>query len=131
MRLRFAPIPPLVALATVLVLLGGCDTVHDAVERQADSGPPVSAQEQRQISLVLASIDSGSPLAEPEDGSVFRNAEGLLPERPRGYYREYTVPTPGSTDRGARRLVIGEGGEVYYTSDHYRSFTQIDPNDIK
>ena len=48
-----------------------------------------------------------------------------MPEQPTGYYREYTVETPGSDDRGARRLVIGEEGEIFYTRDHYESFVRI------
>ncbi|MCA9982332.1 MAG: ribonuclease, partial [Anaerolineales bacterium] len=60
-----------------------------------------------------------------KDGSTFQNREGLLPSQPRGYYREYTVETPGSRDRGARRIVAGEGGEFYYTADHYASFARI------
>lgn len=62
-----------------------------------------------------------------QDGSVFRNAEGKLPDRPAGYYREYTVDTPGATNRGARRIVQGQSGETYYTDDHYNSFVTIDP----
>lgn len=58
---------------------------------------------------------------------MFGNREGILPRKPSGYYHEYTVPTPGSPDRGARRLVTGEGGEVYYTADHYASFVVVDP----
>jgi ribonuclease T1 len=56
---------------------------------------------------------------------VFRNRERLLPARRTGYYREYTVPTPGARDRGARRIVAGKEGEFYYTDDHYRSFRRI------
>ena len=54
-----------------------------------------------------------------------RYREEILPDEPRGYYAEYTVPTPGSDDRGARRIVAGEGGELYWTDDHYRSFSSI------
>ncbi|AVZ79786.1 ribonuclease [Zoogloeaceae bacteirum Par-f-2] len=77
----------------------------------------------------LALIQSGGPFPYRKDGSVFHNREGLLPERPRGYYREYTVPTPGARDRGARRIVAGgQPPEVfYYTEDHYRSFRRIEP----
>ena len=71
-------------------------------------------------------IDRGGPFPEPEhDGGTFQNREELLPDRPMGYYKEYTVPTPGSDDRGARRIVAGEGGELYYTGDHYSSFSRI------
>jgi ribonuclease T1 len=60
-----------------------------------------------------------------KDGAVFGNREGRLPARPRGYYREYTVKTPGSPDRGARRIVGGSNGEFYYTDDHYNTFKLI------
>ena len=70
-------------------------------------------------------IDRGGPFPEDEDGSTFGNFEGLLPDRERGYYREYTVPTPGLDSRGARRIVAGNGGELYWTRDHYASFERI------
>ena len=73
----------------------------------------------------LALIEAGGPFPYRQDARVFSNRERLLPPRPRGYYREYTVQTPGSRDRGARRIVTGEGGERYYTDDHYRSFRRI------
>ena len=77
----------------------------------------------------LALIQRGGPFPYRKDGTTFQNRERLLPARPRGYYREYTVPTPGSRDRGARRIVSGgEPPEVfYYTADHYRSFREIAP----
>lgn len=72
-------------------------------------------------------IESGGPFPEVEhDGGVFGNREELLPDRPDGYYREYTVPTPGSYDRGARRIVAGSPGEYYWTDDHYRSFSRVE-----
>ena len=73
----------------------------------------------------LALIRAGGPFPYAKDGSPFGNREGLLPKRNRGYYREYTVKTPGSADRGARRIVSGVPGEYYYTDDHYRSFKRI------
>jgi ribonuclease T1 len=73
----------------------------------------------------LALIKAGGPFPYQRDGAVFGNREGLLPKRSRGYYREYTVRTPGARDRGARRIVAGRAGEYYYTDDHYRSFRRI------
>ena len=73
-------------------------------------------------------IERGGPFPYDRDGTTFQNRERLLPDRPRGYYREYTVETPGSRDRGARRIVTGgQPPEVYYyTDDHYRSFRQLE-----
>ncbi|WP_020671180.1 ribonuclease domain-containing protein [Amycolatopsis nigrescens] len=71
-------------------------------------------------------IKQGGPFPYPEkDGTVFSNREGILPSCASGYYHEYTVPTPGSPDRGARRIVTGNGGEFFYTPDHYESFSVI------
>ena len=74
----------------------------------------------------LTLIDAGGPYPYGADDEVFQNRERLLPDRPRGHYREYTVETPGSDDRGARRIVAGEEGEMYYTDDHYDSFRWIE-----
>jgi ribonuclease T1 len=73
----------------------------------------------------MALIESGGPFPYRQDGAVFENREGLLPDQPYGYYHEYTVETPGSDDRGARRLVAGEAGELFYTDDHYDSFEMV------
>ena len=75
-------------------------------------------------------IRKGGPFAYAKDGSVFGNREKLLPAGPRGYYREYTVKTPGARDRGARRIVCGgsqptQPDACYYTGDHYASFARI------
>jgi ribonuclease T1 len=70
-------------------------------------------------------IRDGGPFPYAKDGSIFGNRERLLPPRQRGFYREYTVPTPGSRDRGARRIIAGDGREFYWTADHYRSFQRI------
>ena len=76
----------------------------------------------------LEAIERGGPFRYDRDGSTFQNRERRLPERPPGYYREYTVETPGSADRGARRIVSGgDPPEVYYyTDDHYRSFRRVE-----
>lgn len=73
----------------------------------------------------LTLIKRGGPFPYRKDGSTFGNREKRLPAKARGYYREYTVPTPGARDRGARRIVSGRGGEYYYTDDHYNSFKRI------
>jgi ribonuclease T1 len=70
-------------------------------------------------------IDQGGPFPYERDGATFENREGLLPYHPMGYYEEYTVETPGEDDRGARRIVAGSGGELYWTEDHYASFERI------
>lgn len=86
----------------------------------------------RQAQDVHQRILAGGPFRYEKDGVVFGNRERLLPRRSRGFYREYTVPTPGERDRGARRIVCG-GKEVrqpetcFYTGDHYASFQTIDP----
>jgi ribonuclease T1 len=73
----------------------------------------------------IALIEAGGPFPFSRDGITFQNRERLLPRHPEGYYREYTVITPGASNRGARRIVMGEGGEMYYTDDHYESFREI------
>ena len=73
----------------------------------------------------LASIRAGGPYRYSQDNKTFGNFERILPRRDSGYYREYTVPTPGESDRGARRIITGSGGEKYYTEDHYESFKFI------
>lgn len=102
--------------------------------------PPASPQSQRELLLeiapgelprearhTLALIEKGGPFPYDRDGVVFGNFEKRLPIRERGYYREYTVPTPGLKHRGARRIVAGRNGERYYTDDHYQSFRRIVP----
>ena len=74
-------------------------------------------------------IRQGGPFPNGKDGTVFGNRERVLPRARRGFYREYTVPTPGSRDRGARRIVCGgpirQPDACYYTADHYASFRMI------
>jgi guanyl-specific ribonuclease Sa len=75
----------------------------------------------------LALIEAGGPFPYRQDGATFQNREHRLPERERGYYREYTVETPGSVDRGARRFIAGGDppSEFFYTDDHYGSFRRF------
>ncbi len=79
----------------------------------------------RQAQETIRLIDQGGPFPYRQDGATFQNRERLLPRQPSGYYREYTVITPGESDRGARRIVAGAGGELYYTADHYASFRRV------
>ena len=79
----------------------------------------------REAATTLKLIKQGGPFPYTRDGLVFRNYEKRLPKKQRGYYREYTVKTPGVRSRGARRIVCGLPTECYYTSDHYKSFNLI------
>jgi ribonuclease T1 len=73
----------------------------------------------------LKLIDANGPFPYSRDGVVFSNIEKILPKQAKGYYHEYTVVTPGSKDRGARRIIAGEKGERFYTDDHYASFKEV------
>jgi len=73
----------------------------------------------------IALIRKGGPFPYAKDGAIFGNREGNLPAEKRGYYREYTVKTPGVRNRGARRIVWGKGGEFFYTEDHYNNFRRV------
>ncbi|WP_405734230.1 ribonuclease N [Streptomyces sp. NBC_01537] len=109
-------------LACLMLLLGGCTASGggtSATSTVAQAQLPAEAQD------TLKLIDAGGPFPYAKDGTVFGNFEGLLPSRRRGYYHEYTVPTPGESDRGARRIITGQGGEFYYTDDHYASFRAV------
>lgn len=84
------------------------------------SALPIQAQQ------TVARIRAGGPLPYARDGIVFVNREGVLPRQRNGYYHEYTVSTPGESDRGPRRIIAGGGGDLYYTADHYASFQRVD-----
>ena len=79
----------------------------------------------REAKATIALIKKGGPYPYAKDGAIFGNREGLLPKQKRGYYREYTVKTPGERTRGARRIVVGSAGEMYFTEDHYNHFRLI------
>lgn len=114
--------------------------IEPSVERTAtQAAPPSAAQPLPAAGLpsflpvearrTIDLIRRGGPFPNRQDGSVFGNREEHLPRRPRGWYREYTVPTPGLSHRGARRIVTGGNPprDWYYTSDHYDSFRAFDP----
>ncbi len=111
-------------------LLAG--TAHAATPTTAVSVVPASIGDvclstlPSQADDTLNLIAQGGPYPYPEDGETFRNDEGLLPSEPSGYYHEYTVTTPGASNRGTRRIITAEDGTDYYTADHYESFDTID-----
>ncbi|URO01543.1 hypothetical protein NB069_18945 [Leclercia adecarboxylata] len=73
----------------------------------------------------LARIESGGSFPHRNDGSVFQNRSGDLPQKPAGYYTEYVHPTNGIAGPGPQRIVVGKGGEMFYTPDHYKTFIPI------
>jgi guanyl-specific ribonuclease Sa len=93
------------------------------VAEQSARIPVVSIQQlPPEARTTIDLIRNGGPFPYRQDGTVFGNRERRLPLNPPGYYREYTVKTPGVRGRGARRIVSGQKGELYYTRDHYASF---------
>ena len=129
--------PLLALIALVLALAIGyaikAARSDDPTPRQSATSTAAPAQSAplsslpKQVADTLALIERDGPFPYPRnDGAVFHNNEHELPSEPGGYYREYTVTTPGSADRGARRLIAGKNGELYYTADHYASFVRVD-----
>jgi guanyl-specific ribonuclease Sa len=96
------------------------DAAADVVDTR-DALPP-------EADATLALIAAGGPFPYDRDGQVFGNFEGRLPKQPRGWYHEYTVPTPGLSHRGARRIVAGgkPPTRFWYTDDHYETFREIE-----
>jgi ribonuclease T1 len=115
-----------------LALFGAAVLVSAAPARTAlpDTPSVALAELPPQARETESLIRRGGPFPYSKDGTVFFNREGQLPRQPRGYYREYTVKTPGARDRGARRIVCGGRQPVvpdacFYTADHYASFRRI------
>jgi len=105
--------------ALALALLLACGAAFGfSGDIAANSLPPEARQ-------TIALIKAGGPFPYSRDGVVFNNREGQLPKKVRGYYHEYTVKTPGARDRGARRIIAGRDGALYYTDDHYRTFKRV------
>ncbi|GAA4017769.1 ribonuclease domain-containing protein [Allokutzneria multivorans] len=108
---------------------GGCVAASGSKVAGAASGLkvcPLTGLPQEAAST-WESIRAGGPYKYPKNDNVdFFNREGVLPAKAKGHYREFTVVTPGEKTRGARRLVTGQAGEVYYTADHYKSFVVVD-----
>lgn len=140
---RIARISALGALSATLLVGGPAALAANATDAQttsakhtatapagvhkADVGKICQSKLPKEGHDTLDLIDKGGPYPYPQDGTVFDNREHILPEQDQGYYHEFTVKTPGSDDRGARRIVTGkEKKEDYYTSDHYKSFDKVD-----
>lgn len=114
-----AAVGPTRAGATGATASTGTRTPVSGLATIAESALPDEAD------TTLALIRAGGPFPYEEDDRVFGNRERILPRQRGGYYREYTVETPGERDRGPRRIVRGAGGDLYWTSDHYASFRQV------
>ncbi len=117
-------------LICLLCLLQACQPVADAAGgrqggQRSDPHEIAVADLPAEAQQTLRAIERGGPFAYERDGVVFGNYEHALPQRPRGYYHEYTVRTPGRHNRGIRRIVAGRAGEYYYSSDHYQTFRRI------
>lgn len=134
---RIARISALSALSLTLLVGGPAAIAQATAEAPAVSAPAAVAPADvgdvcesdlpEEAHETLDLIEQGGPYPYPQDGQVFQNREGILPEQEEGYYHEYTVETPGSPDRGAKRIVTGEEEqEDYFTEDHYESFDKVD-----
>ncbi|MFJ9821955.1 ribonuclease domain-containing protein [Streptomyces sp. NPDC101151] len=128
--MRFPPRATRIGAAAALLsalLVGGTVSATTADAAAASVGSICSSDLPSQAHDTLDLIDQGGPFPYSQDGTVFSNREGVLPKQQSGYYHEYTVKTPGSPTRGARRIVTGEESqEDYYTSDHYATFDLVD-----
>ncbi|MFC8708784.1 MULTISPECIES: ribonuclease domain-containing protein [unclassified Streptomyces] len=115
------------ALLSALLVGGTVSAAAPAGAATASVGSICYGDLPSQAHHTLDLIDQGGPFPYDQDGVVFQNREGVLPSRSSGYYHEYTVVTPGSPTRGARRIVTGEKNqEDYYTADHYATFDLVD-----
>jgi ribonuclease T1 len=111
--------------ALVLLLLFASDVHSVSSAENALQNTVRTADLPKEARQTLALIREAGPFPYSRDGAIFANRERRLPPAPRGTYREYTVPTPGSRDRGARRIIAEGTRQFWYTSDHYRSFRRI------
>ena len=113
----------LIALATLAFVPGAAAQRAPAPERELPTIAYAELPAEARATIQL--IRKGGPFPYAKDGAVFGNREQALPRQNRGYYREYTVKTPGERTRGARRIIWGKGGEFYYTDDHYNHFRRV------
>ena len=119
------PTPTANAPPTAEPTATGAATIVPAIARASDLPTVAYADLPPEAHDTIALIDADGPFPFSRDGVTFQNRERILPLKSEGYYREYTVITPGASNRGARRIVAGDAGEMYYTDDHYDSFREI------
>jgi len=134
----------MLALVAVIALLTGCGSSTQSSAAGGSGASPAGADARlapatpttdlRTMTVAqlppegrdtLVLIADGGPFPYSKDGVTFQNREGILPKQKSGFYQEYTVETPGSSDRGARRIVSGKDGARFYTDDHYDSFREV------
>lgn len=115
------------ALLVALGMLGTAPPVTARPPASSYIGAIAESELPPEAAATLKAIRKGGPFPFRRDGIEFQNRERRLPQQPRGYYHEYTVITPNSNDRGARRMISGAPDEFYYTADHYRSFRKVRP----
>ncbi len=114
------------AMTTFGVVAGGVEGLMMARGQLASYAANASkAKVTPELQKTIDRIKSGGSNPHPNDGIVFKNREGLLPQRSQGYYREYVHPTPGVSGAGSQRVVVGSNGEIYYSQDHYKTFVKL------
>jgi ribonuclease T1 len=123
----------------LFLLLGAVALIAPAAAQLRETAPETAQRVQVSLAQIavkdlppeardaLKLIEKGGPFPFDRDGIVFGNFEKRLPIKERGYYREFTVITPGIRHRGARRIVTGQGGEKFYSDDHYKTFKRVVP----
>lgn len=118
----------MIARGTAVLLFALAAFAAPAVAQKA-LPPPVGEMSVTELPAearaTIALIRKGGPYPYAKDHAVFGNREARLPRQKHGYYREYTVKTPGERTRGARRVIAGKGGEMFYTDDHYNTFRRV------
>jgi ribonuclease T1 len=107
------------ATSVTVTPVGGANTGKSGLEIVKAASLPPEAR------TTMKLIDANGPFPYSRDGVTYNNLEKILPKQTKGYYHEYTVVTPGSKDRGARRIIAGAKGERFYTDDHYASFKEV------
>jgi guanyl-specific ribonuclease Sa len=150
MKLNLTPVIAAIAITLVIVMVINAPTVlisiayagldnflfsnkassaiyNQGITSLATTIPGISVDQLPPEALItIKNIKNGGPFPFPNhDGTTLSNREEILPSKPLGYYKEYTVPTPGIHSRGAQRIITGQNGEMYYTPDHYNTFERI------